>query len=240
MFLEEAKQLRRPLEFHLPTSLLKTAGRCLSVPNPLNHKNHELRAIFVHVPKTAGTSIQKAIFDQPARHYPAVRYMAFDREAFDRYFKFAFVRNPWDRFASAFHYLWRRRAAPPDFEDHRWARHHLADIGNFEEFVYKMMRERSFRSVVCKYIHFIPQEMWISCPTYRGRKIVVDFVGKYENLEKDFISICERIGINANLEWHRKGDIRNYCKMYDAKMIDFVSDIYGRDIQQFGYESPSR
>ena len=64
------------------------------------------KAIFVHIPKAAGTSIALSIFGELPYHYKAIDYIVFfGRKTFNQYFKFAFVRNPWDRVYSAYTYL---------------------------------------------------------------------------------------------------------------------------------------
>lgn len=92
-------------EFMLPPKIIRGLAGVLGVSDPFRPAEHELRAIFIHVPKAAGTSIARALFDEKSKHLALNRYWAFNAAATKAYFKFAFVRNPWDRFQSAFHYL---------------------------------------------------------------------------------------------------------------------------------------
>src|SRR5690242_8686296 len=64
-------------------------------------------SIFVHVPKAAGVSIARALYgDLGMGHMTLAEYRTvFRQRAFDKMFKFAFVRNPFDRLHSAYHFL---------------------------------------------------------------------------------------------------------------------------------------
>jgi hypothetical protein len=73
--------------------------------------SHRARAIFVHIQKTAGSSIEAALRDHDPeagphlvggrRHVHAVELRdVVGPDVWGRYFKFAFVRNPWDRLLS--------------------------------------------------------------------------------------------------------------------------------------------
>ncbi|HSH75802.1 MAG TPA: sulfotransferase family 2 domain-containing protein, partial [Longimicrobiales bacterium] len=65
------------------------------------------RCIFVHIPKCAGFSVARSLFGNLAGGHLTVRkyQMIYRRREFSEYFKFTFVRNPWDRVVSAFFFL---------------------------------------------------------------------------------------------------------------------------------------
>lgn len=88
--------------------------------------DQDKRYLFLHVPKTAGTSMQKVMVAAGAtkiyKHcwaYKAKDEIDAEIKTFDDLFKFAFVRNPFDRVASW--YLW-------------WIAEGLYD-GTFEDFI---------------------------------------------------------------------------------------------------------
>ena len=75
--------------------------------------SHPHKFVFIHIPKTGGSSIETLFLGKPQRrwapeinHYfqhataAELRNRLMNRDNFDRYFKFAFVRNPWDRIVS--------------------------------------------------------------------------------------------------------------------------------------------
>lgn len=63
--------------------------------------------IFVHIPKTAGVTISSILddyctLDEKKKHNMNPHGQ---RNQISRYFKFCFVRNPWDRFLSCYFYF---------------------------------------------------------------------------------------------------------------------------------------
>ena len=105
---------------------------------PLTQWNYEHQAIFVHVPKTAGLSIYEMLGMDPVRYAcPRRGLSASGPGLFEKAFKFAVVRNPWDRLVFAFHHLkygppYRRM---PWDEDRWWAERYLSEINSFAEFL---------------------------------------------------------------------------------------------------------
>ena len=65
------------------------------------------KCIFFHIPKTAGISLVKALFGDLDWGHRDVKYYrnVFNKKKFDSYFKFTFVRNPYDRLFSAYSFL---------------------------------------------------------------------------------------------------------------------------------------
>jgi hypothetical protein len=61
----------------------------------------------VHVPKTAGVAISLALFGNLAGEHASIRdyQTIYPKSVFERYVRFTFVRNPWDRLLSAFSFL---------------------------------------------------------------------------------------------------------------------------------------
>ena len=78
----------------------------------------ERRVVFVHLPRTAGTSIESSLFGQDhfSQHHTAAELRTLlGPAAYEDAFRFTFVREPLDRFLSAFFYLLHRdgQPAPP-------------------------------------------------------------------------------------------------------------------------------
>jgi len=79
-----------------------------------------------------------------------------------------------------------------------------------------------------------PQLDWIS--DAEGR-IVVDFVGRFENLQGDCQRVCDIIGIECTLpHFNKTKRSRNYREYYSSRTKRIVRETYGRDIEAFGYE----
>lgn len=191
------------------------------------------KCIFIHIPKTAGVSICKSLFGNLAGGHDSVStyQIIYPKFEFDSYFKFCFIRNPWDRLFSAYKFL---KTGGINKTDEQFSTDHLARYGNFEQFVEGWVSEEN----IMLYTHFVPQYKYI-CPT--GTLIpAVDFIGQYENLEEDFAHISEKIfpGKVKQLP-HLNKTHRNNCTdfktAYSDKMRDIVADAYKIDIQMFGY-----
>ena len=135
-------------------------------------------------------------------------------EDFAGFFKFAFVRNPFDRFVSYCAFMTR---AQGQFEQAPQAvmRHFLANPPN-------------------QHILFQPQHSFV---TDAAGKLMTDYVGRVEQMQHSYDEICERIGIpSAALEKVNASKRADYRRYYDRELIDGVAKLYARDLECFGYE----
>jgi hypothetical protein len=162
-------------------------------------------------------------------HAPASKHSEFLDQG---YFSFSFVRNPWDRIASCYRYF--RSIKPED----RWYKGNqkLADLSkkiSFQEFVQRvpefqkmMVREEgSVRSG----IHFQPFSYFLDKP--------VDYIGKMENINRDYIKICRRLDIRIRpLKKINTTNASNYQELYIEETKDIVYNIYKEDIEKYNYE----
>lgn len=225
---------------------------------------NEHRCIFVHIPKVAGQSIEQFFMQRqgldweldretlylhanndPRRgteklaHLSAAEYVACGHvaaEQFSTYFKFSFVRNPWARILSE--YLYR------NYLHHR----------SFKHFVLEKQPKPGWGD---KYRHVMPQfDMLYDADGH----LLVDYVGRFENLQADFDLVCARLEIHDSKLPHRnssgkdsrvrKRRIRNVLlqngeniktslhDFYDAETREAVAEMYRKDIETFGYEFP--
>lgn len=198
----------------------------------INAWNRDHDAIFVHIPKTAGTSLFEALGLAPASdtHAPARAYRRADRALFERAFTFSIVRNPWDRFASSFHFLksgtdWSMQQA--------WARRHIGDL-DFAGFVRKL-RTPLFRASIRAERFFWPQSFWIT--DGRGRSIV-DRLYRFEDLAAATDDLCDRLALPrpAALPHRRRSRTGDYRDLYDPVTRRIVGDFYRDDIRLLKYE----
>lgn len=231
---ERVRLLAKSMEFRLPPNISGLLLPLAGISSPFRPAEHRLRCIFIHVPKAAGTSIAKVLFDDKSRHIPISRYYAFDQGAASSYFKFSFVRNPWARMYSAYQYLAKRINADPRHRDHRWATFYLAGTRDFSGFLRRMKADRSYRMHIRRYAHFRDQLDWICFPG--SDTPVLDFVGRYERISGDFSLLASRLNITMPLPHERVGDRHGYGDCYSPQEIAFVGDLYRRDIRYFGYE----
>jgi hypothetical protein len=182
------------------------------------------RAIFVHIPKTAGSSVAQALCAS-SRHAPYFEYESTNPRKFNQYFKFSFVRNPWDRFVSTFFFL---KKGGMNEMDRRFTAENLAGYDNFAAFVEGWLNEKNIWS----WIHFKPQHYFI-CDA--GLRVRMDFVGRVESIAADFRYICERLGVDAELKWTNSTNHRPYGEYYTDDLRDRVAAVYADDIRIFGY-----
>jgi sulfotransferase famil protein len=134
-------------------------------------------------------------------------------DLYDRLFKFAFVRNPWDRLVSRYAYLLRT-------EDH--PRHGLVSgMKGFEEYLaWEISRGK------------MHQHAYVT--DARGQWIV-NFVGYFERLHEDFAEACARLKIQAQLPRANASSHKDYRTYYTPATRDLVAEHFRRDIELFGY-----
>jgi len=135
-------------------------------------------------------------------------------ENFADYFKFAFVRNPWERLVSEYEFVLRR----PQHGRHE----HVKRLGNFPAFIQMQIPRRD------------AYQLNMLCD--RNGQLLMDFVGKLENLDRDWKIVCEHIGI-AQQDLPRKNvTVRKpYQDYYDRDSVKLVTKYWAREIELFGY-----
>lgn len=185
-----------------------------------------LHCIFVHITKTAGTSVALGLFGELPYHYRAYEYRVFyGRKTFNRYFKFAFVRNPWDRILSSFKYL---KSGGWNEHDRIWANEHLQGVDSFEKFICEWLTPERLEA----HIHFWPQHWFV---TDRKGNLLIDYLGYLETINEDFGKIAHHLGINAQLKHTNATSKTDYRSHYTEPMKARVEELYGTDIAMFGY-----
>jgi hypothetical protein len=202
--------------------------------SPYQPYNDDLRCIFVHVPKVAGLSIVAALFGlansdprQPG-HRAAWEYRWYDSKRFRQYFKFGFVRNPYDRFLSAFRFL--QRGGLND-SDRRYMEEYISGHRAVDDFVSRLQKDTSFRRRALVYPHFRLQADYL-CGG--GGNVLLDFVGRYECLRGDFVIVRDRLGTGGNLPWVNQSN-PSFRDDLGSAHRRFLWKIYKRDFQTFGY-----
>lgn len=195
----------------------------------------DTQSIFVHIPKTAGISLRTALYGSSVGYHMSLRdyYLAFSLESYLAYFKFAFIRNPWDRLYSAFRYL---SGAGCTRTDRLWWNEHFGNI-SFQEFVDNHIKTNG----IPKCLHFTPQVTFLSAsrfPSLSSKTFGVNFLGLYENLAADFTYICSKLKLEKQLN-HLNSSKTNsrspYTECYTPEMIQVIAKVYEADIQAFGY-----
>jgi hypothetical protein len=214
----------------------------------------ERKIAFVHVPRTGGRSIEKLLrldtaerffsstplpalkpADQTPQHF-TLRELEQNVGAtlLQGCFRFAFVRNPWDRFFSE--YVWRRswRFKPPHAELDYF--YHPRDLESLDAFVRVLDLPEAQRLVARRGFdaHLEPQRSFL---LDRAGKVAMDFVGRFERFEADVRRVGDRLGIRIGKipRVGKRGRDADYRRHYSAYSRDAVAAVYAEDVREFGY-----
>lgn len=207
--------------------------------------SHRHKFIFIHVHKVAGTSISNALRPYtswsgeslqtallqklrllPASyhfsdHVPAAQLKAqLGEKKYSQYYKFAFVRNPWDWQVSLYEYILKHKAHPE--------RARVKKMQGFEEYLHWRFSQPKHK----------PWNLQKNLLTDSNGEIAVDFIGRYENLHADFQMVLDRLGLEASLPHLNKSNSRDYQDYYTDSVADLFADYYRDDIEMFGYRQP--
>jgi len=214
--------------------------------------SHPHKTIFVHIPKTAGTSVEAVLgmhgdktdigivpyFDQinddehlygkQMQHMTAaqIREVVKSRGIFSDYFKFTIVRNPWDRLVSMF--AWT---------DQKWFKGEELLRSDFEKLVqdsYALFRAAKSSPKAIELPAYLRRQydyIFDNC----NRKLV-DFVARYENLDFDWRIICIKLRLEVSLPHRMKSHHQNYKHYYGRETQRLVSEMFALDLEEFQYE----
>jgi len=205
--------------------------------------NHKHKFIFVHVYKVAGTSVLNALENDTYPDYvpetmrpPLTRFLRkfhlspsfplrvhskakeirekIEPEVYDNYFKFAFVRNPWDWQVSLYEYGRQYQNHPQ--------RKLMQSFENFDAYIrWRVAQEKTLQK------EFV---------TDNAGELIVDYVGKFEQLGTDFSDVCDRVGIAVSLpEFNRTRSRKTYTDYYTDETRQLVQDHFEEDIEMFDY-----
>lgn len=219
---------------------------------------HNLKCIFVHIPRCAGSSINRWLFTSgsitekkqkdyefPNTHImygnlytregvyeldhstPEMFIKFVDQRYLDSYFKFTFVRNPWDRLLSEY---FRKKV----HNDIRFIDTSQIDFTDYIKILYEKFDEVLYSSQSHETIsHFIPQYKFVFDSS--GQQFV-DFIGKFENLVYDLKIVASKIGLmSVQLGKSHSTVHSSYVEYYNKKTINLVEQMYEQDIQTFDY-----
>lgn len=195
--------------------------------------NYELQStlqkncIFIHIPKSAGISVAKAIYGSRAGgHLPVSYYLwLFGARYFDQFFKFTFVRNPEDRALSAYKFL---SHGGLNSDDSAWADQHVKPYESFDKFV----SESLIKPEVFNAVHFHPQVTYLLDP--RSGRIAVDFIGRFENIEESFNDLRSFIDTEGDLP-HENRTKYNEKEKISLSTTNILRKIYKKDFNLLAY-----
>lgn len=215
--------------------------------------SHKRKFIFIHIPKTGGGSIRRTLLphadiitakDAKTDHAkkfkrlinnnmtvknmsihakPKVVQNLVGRKVWANYFKFCFVRNPWDLMVSL--YYFNRRPDYGKTEVGRFAKRH-----NFTDFITWFVRTRKNKKggIITK-----GQLPYI---LNNNGKLLINYVGRFENLVNEFGNITNKLGIKEKLMHSNRTSHKPYREYYDDRTCELVAYFFKRDIEYFNFE----
>ena len=171
------------------------------------------KILFIHVPKTGGYTISQCLSAaglrmefEGSKHSPLSSY-----KNVDDYYKFAFVRNPFDMLVSRyFHNLVNRE------------RDKYKNYGSFAKFIKKAKHK--------------PQKKLL---VNEAGELAMNFIGKFELLPEHYDIVCRQLGIPNKMPEVgilNASEHDAYQKYYDAESRKIVEDAMAEDLEAFHYE----
>jgi chondroitin 4-sulfotransferase 11 len=189
------------------------------------------QCIFVHIQKTGGSSIEKLLrahdsaigshLHNGRRHLSALEMEAIIApDIWNSYFKFAFVRNPWDRLVSWYHMCTQA------VHHNNFSRYIKDNAPTFADFL-----TRTTTGIAAKttwnQLDYVTDE--------RGQ-VMIDFIGRYETLHEDLSVVTRRLALPFDVPHENKSRHRNYREYYTDETAGIVARRFEKDIRHFGYE----
>lgn len=205
--------------------------------------------IFIHYPKTGGNSIQKSLLEYSDDALVPTRFTSRSgyKEDFDTYnskyrthkhstlhnyrqelepslfknlFKFTTIRNPWDRMISYYF--------SPHRQTSKWSRE------KFIEFVNKVsplrhftVSKSNFRTV--RKFNKLRYRFKRPCKRLNAE---IDYIMKFENLEDDFKTVCNKVGIpETPLPVINRSTRKHYSRYYDEELVKLVGNRFWEEIE---------
>ena len=202
--------------------------------------SHKHRYIFFAIPKTGTHSVRQALRGQMGdgdqeqvglfvkKRFPFPEFKdiqhghistrqirpVLGEEVFNGYTKFAFVRNPFDRFVSYCAFM-SRETNIFETEPLRYMKYVIREQRPLDHLLYQ------------------PQHAMV---TDEAGKLQLDLIGRNETMQASYDEICQRIGLQAS-ELGRMNSSRHrpYQEYYDRDLVGWVTDLYRRDLELFNY-----
>jgi len=198
----------------------------------------KINALFIHIPRCAGTSMEWSLKKYTSyrivkinpdtlrvheRHTRALDIRKkIGRKKFKRYFKFSFIRNPWERLVSLYNMRTKLRTD--------YLRVSMARKG-------KRRRTKRYNLLTFhEFLKFATIESMCWHIMNNNSEILVDFIGRFENVEVDFRKVCNHLGLKSDLCHMQRFNYPHYRVFYDQKSKNLAYKRFKKDIKTFSYE----
>lgn len=215
--------------------------------------SHKYKCIFIHIPKTAGTSIEQKLghFNELQRgvqdHRPiseiepislgelARSCLQLDTTALKKQIKKALKdrkANLKQCYDTYFKFSFVRNPWARVFswyknvmrDEHHKRRFRVDDNCSFKDFLYKHLDQWELK----------PQLFWL---VDKKGNMPLDFIGRFENLNNDFGFVANKIGLdNCELPMLIAGNGQHYARFYDSEMKNLIYTKYRDEIDYFNFK----
>jgi hypothetical protein len=177
--------------------------------------SHEHKCIFIHIPRTGGTSIEVAFIgtdifkvNPNEKHITASEAKKLYEPYWNSYFKFSIVRNPFDRVISLYHFK--------AFKD------------------INILNNKSLEYFINNYKPYPHEPNPCDCKNIIDEDL--DFIGRFENLKDDFKIICKTLNCDLKLPIINRTQHQHYSKYYDENTKIIIEELYKDDIEKYNYD----
>ena len=201
--------------------------------------SHKHKFVYIAIPKTGSTSVRFALTNyydiksvecknSPYFHHVTADVLKkhFDEKKWnwDDYFKFSFVRNPWEREVSNYEY--KRKSK------YIWEKYKEGNENHYQECCELLEKYPTFKSLVMSteitYDRFYIDD---------NNNDLLDFVGRCEDMQVNLDYICNKLQIpKINLPHKNKSEHKHYSEYYDEESKKYIENLYSYAIERFGYK----
>ncbi|MEM1111970.1 MAG: sulfotransferase family 2 domain-containing protein [Pseudomonadota bacterium] len=176
--------------------------------------------VFIHINKTGGSSIERALGIGLDHSTAQEKYRQLGLRAWETKFRFTMVRNPWDKVVSHYHY--RVKTGQTGLGD--------GEV-SFDEWLHRCYVERD-PTLYDQPRMFMAQRRWL---VDENDRMLVEFIGRFENLAEDFSTICQRLGVAAELGHAKPSSRGSYREYYNDAGRQIVETAFAEDLDTFNY-----
>lgn len=185
------------------------------------------KCVFIHIPKTAGTSIRKGVWKS---NYEGPVFGYIPKE-WEHLYSFAFTRHPLQRLVSAYKMFTIGTEGDPQWKFPKDAKEltisSFMDIVLDETIIYDE-RRKTFDEKIRH--HTIPQTHPFNCLDK------AKFIGKQENFDKDFETVCQTLKINKIAPKMHTTNSTHWSDILDKTSIERAVEYYREDFKLLDYK----
>lgn len=197
---------------HIPKAAGESIGYALNMIDAKTNVNVENRdSLYGWIDKSSSDLLAHGFLSGVLQHL-TLRDLkkVLSPDIMNQYFKFAFVRNPWDRMVSYYHFT--KIAFPAEYS------------------------QLSFIQFLNGLSPYLKQEQYDFIIDENGDP-QVDFIGKLETVARDFKTVCKKINVpELKLPSKNATQHEHYSYYYTNETRELVAELFKNDIRVFGYK----